>query len=178
MLAAMFTRKTFLFACAFFCWLGLKAEPLNVLVGELTFTRPEEWAWESPNKSNILTRFIIPTESAKAVTTDVRFYLTQMDSRAAATLWRSHFPQAKDGKDIWEETKKIGRHNLTYVSLTGTQIYPGSKPKPNCTFFGAIIPSGNDFVHVRMFGPTPDVEKARDQFKKMVENALSEKEGE
>jgi hypothetical protein len=171
-------RTIITFLCALSFYLPLKAEPVNVLVGDLTFTRPEAWTWESPGsaaKSNVLTRFIIPNDSGKP-TTDVRFYIAQKNAREAAALWKSYFPQAKPKEDIREEQKTINGHELTYVSLTGTQSFPGSKPRPNCTFFGAIIPSGKDYVHIRLFGPKEEVERATTQFKKMVEDALKEAE--
>jgi hypothetical protein len=174
----MLARKILVFVCAFILSSSLYAEPLNVLVGDITFTRPQEWTWDSPDaKSQVLTRFIIPNDSDKP-TTDVRFYLTKIDAASASALWRSYFPQSNADKDIREEKKKIGKHDVTYISLSGTHIYPGKKPRPNCTFFGAVIPSGHDFVHIRMFGPTSEVTAASGRFKKMVEDALREKEDE
>ncbi len=182
-LAVFFTpmsaRKTLLLVCALFFCAFVYADPLNVLVGDLTFNRPEDWMWESSTgKSNILARFILPHDDNTPANTDVRFYVTQMDATSAMTTWKSFFPQARDGKDIAVENKKIGTHKLTYISLTGTQVVPGGKSRPNSTFFGAIIPSGRDFVHVRLFGPSGEVQKAIAPFKKMVEGALLEKENE
>jgi hypothetical protein len=169
-------RTTWILICAFLFLFPLYADPANVLVGDLTFTRPEAWMWESASsKSKALTRFIIPDPSGKPTTTDVRFYLGQKNPEVASALWKSYFPQAKEA-DIREEKKKIGKHELTYVSVSGAYIFPGNKPRPGCTFFGAVIPSGNNFVHVRILGPKNEVEMARSQFEKMVEEALKEAE--
>ncbi len=158
-----------------FC-LPLHAEPANVLVGEFTFNRPADWLWESgATKSKALTRFIIPDESGKVSGTDVRFYLGQKNPAMAADVWKSYFPGLKEG-DTWQEKKKIGKHDLTYISISGSYVFGGMKPKPNHTFFGVVIPSGNDFVHVRILGPKSDVQRASAQFKKMVEDAAKEAE--
>ncbi|MDB6026529.1 MAG: hypothetical protein JWM68_2752 [Verrucomicrobiales bacterium] len=173
----MLARTILFFVCAFLFHSPGYADPANVLVGDFTFTRPETWKWESSGKSNVLSRFIIPDGAGIPTGADVRFYLLQMNATVTAALWKSYFPQAKES-DCSEEKKKIGNHDLTYVSLNGTQIYPGSKPKPGCAVFGAIIPSGKDFVHIRLVGPKSEVEAARPRFKKMVEDALRDKDTE
>ncbi len=149
---------------------------MNVLVGDLTFTRPEQWQWDSPSSnSKAQTRFVVPNESGKHSTTDVRFYLGQKNPAVAAAVWKSYFPNAKP-EDITEETKKIGSREVTYVSVSGIYSGPGSKPKGTQTFLGVVIPSGENFVHVRIFGPKGEVQKASALFKKMVEDALQNKE--
>ena len=175
--AVMLARRTLILVCAFLFHLPLHAEPANVLVGDFTFTRPEAWKWESATKSNVLTRFIVSDVAGNASKTDVRFFLLQMNVAATTALWKSQFPEAKEA-DCWEEKKKVGKHDLTYVWLSGTQVYPGSKPRPNYTVFGVIIPSGKNFIHIRMVGPNSEVEAASAQFKKMIEDALQDKEGE
>ncbi|MDB6026528.1 MAG: hypothetical protein JWM68_2751 [Verrucomicrobiales bacterium] len=176
--AVMRARTVLIFLWAFLFYLPAQAEPANVLVGDFTFTRPKDWIWESATgKSKALTRFIFPNNAGKPSTTDVRFYVGQKNAAVAAALWKSYFPEAKDPKEVWEEQKKIGNHDLTYVSVSGTYVPGGNKSKPNYTWFGAIVPSGKDFVHVRILGPKNEVQRASAQFKKMVEDALRDKEG-
>ncbi|MDB6027426.1 MAG: hypothetical protein JWM68_3649 [Verrucomicrobiales bacterium] len=172
-------RSLLICVCAFLFHLPLQAEPLNVLVGEITFSRPEEWKWELPvSKTTALVRFVIPSPPGRPALTDVRFFLGTKNPAAAAALWKSYFPETKEGGDIHEEKAQIAGYNFTYLTLHGTYVFPGSKGKRDQTLIGIVIPSGKQYVQVRLLGPTDEVKAATGRFRKMIENALREKAAE
>lgn len=151
-------------------------EPMNVLVGDLTFTRPAEWKWEAPStNSPAVTQFVVPTER-KGERTDVRFYISPRNFESASKLWKSYFPQTSDRTDVKEEKKKFRKREALFVRLRGTYVFPGARPQPGFVFYGVAIPYGKQFIHVRILGPEKIVQTAEVTFRKMVEDALKEKE--
>lgn len=123
-------------------------------------------------------RFVIPTKPGLPELADVRFFFGTKNPAGAATLWKGYFPETKEGENIREEKTKIAKYNLTYITIHGTYVFPGSKGKPNHTLVGIVVPSGKQYIQVRLLGPAAEVEAATPRFKKMIETALQEKAAE
>jgi hypothetical protein len=157
----------------------LHADPANVLVGDLTFTRPDAWLWDAPvGKSKAAARFIIPDATGGASSADVRFYFGDKSATVVADVWKAFFPNLKPD-DSTEEHKMVGNRQVTYLTFRGSYVFPaGSRGKPGHTFIGAIIPSGDRFVHVIIVGPQDVVTRCMVPFRKMVEDSLRNKESE
>jgi hypothetical protein len=170
----MSPRTTVIFFCMLLAF-GLRAEPSNVLVGDLTFTRPERWKWESPSaKSTAQTRFIVPVLTGSTMT-DVRFYVEEKDGKHSDEAWKELFGSAKTV--VQQETKRIGKRQLFYLSLRGSYITgPKAKAKPGTALLSATIPFGEQVIRVRILGPEGEVAGATDEFKTMVETALKDAE--
>src|SRR4051812_39610088 len=71
-------------------------EPLNVMVEDLTFTRPEKWKWTPlPYNEAAALCFTIPTSNSSTVT-DVYFYKINKNAQAIAKQWKMSFPEADE----------------------------------------------------------------------------------
>jgi len=174
---AVIVCKSFLgFTAAFLVFLStLHSDPLNIVVADLTFTRPTTWKWDPPNvKSPAITHFIIPNGESKYVA-DVRFYAAMRDAEGAAGLWTGYFAKA-DAGSLQKEIKTIGKCKIAYIFLQGTLTLPAEKPTGGQGFVGVVIPCGERFLHVHCSGQKELVEKAIPDLKKMVENAVRERE--
>jgi hypothetical protein len=153
------------------------AEPLNILVGELTFTRPSDWKWEPPDpKSPAITGFVIPNNETKKVG-DVRFYLTVRDPESAVTLWKEYFSKEDQGS-LQTRVVTIGKRTITYFSLHGMLTLPKDKPEAAQGFVGVVIPNGDKYLHIRVTGPENLVDKSMPALKAMVEAAVDDRESE
>ncbi|MDB6029603.1 MAG: hypothetical protein JWM68_5826 [Verrucomicrobiales bacterium] len=166
----------FVFLSLLLCVSTLYAQPANILVWNLTFTRPENWVWEEPPKtSSALNRFTIP--SGGVVRTDVRFYIVKKDVASERAALLQQFP-GSSATDIQEQEIKVGKQKIVYFKIGGTYKYKDTSARPDQLWLGAAIPSGKQFVYVRINGPRAEVDAQLPIFKKMVENAVREREGE
>ncbi len=155
----------------------VKAEPLNVLVGDLTFTRPNSWKFAEPDpNSPAVCRFIIPGPANRA-DGEARFYRAGPEPDKAARMWEKYLVRNGSEK-VRQETKTIGARTITYVFLKGTLTLPGQRATDDQGFIGVVIPYGTKFVHIRFSGPQKTVEDATTELKKMIETAVREKEDE
>jgi len=153
-----------------------QAEPLNVMVGDLTFTRPKDWKWElTPTNSIAVARFVAVSHDKK-ITTDVRFYLSDLDEAASEKVWRGFFVDSNKPGFVKKERISVGRRDIVYMTLNGTYAYKSEKKKPGYTWVGAVIPSEQKYVVPRILGPQAEVEAALKDFKQMIEDAIKEGE--
>jgi hypothetical protein len=167
-------KQLFSLLLLLFSLLPLRAEPLNILVGDLTFTRPTTWKWEAPDpKSPAVSCFVVPNASGPAG--EIRFYAAGTDAERAATMWKAYFPKEDEG-NLRKETDTIGKRTVTYVVTHGTLTLPGNRPVAAQAFVGVVIPYQERFLHIRFTGPQELVEKAIPDLKKMVDNAVRERE--
>ena len=155
--------------------LAVHAQPSNVMVGDLTFTPPKDWEWESPSNSVAAARSTIRSHDRR-ITTDVRLYFTGMDAASAEKLWRSYFPDSNKPGGFKEEHLTVGKRDIVYMTLNGTYAYKSERRKPGYTWVGAVIPSGQKYILPRILGPKAEVEASLKDFKRMVENAIKEGE--
>ncbi|MDB6029602.1 MAG: hypothetical protein JWM68_5825 [Verrucomicrobiales bacterium] len=153
----------------------LHSEPANILVANLTFTRPATWKWTEPTKgSSAVSRFVIPGPGNSSKT-DVRFFIIKKDveTEKAATL--NQFPGSSQ-RDLGIEEIKIGKQKVLYLKIEGTYQLRDSTPKPGQLLLGAAIPMGKEFVFAKLLGPRAEVEQQISKFKKMVETAIKERD--
>jgi hypothetical protein len=164
------------FLCILFFILQLHAEPANLLVGNLTFTRPENWRWEEPTRtSTALTRFVLGNPRLTAQT-DIRFYIVNKNVASEKAVLLSQFP-GSTAADISETSLKVGAQKLIYLRIAGTYRYHEGTPKPDYVVLGAQIPTGTtQYIYAKMMGPRAEVEGSVSAFKKMVEDAIRERD--
>ncbi|MDB6029607.1 MAG: hypothetical protein JWM68_5830 [Verrucomicrobiales bacterium] len=169
-------KQLFSIVFVVFCFLmPLGAEPLNIMVGDLTFTRPTTWQWKTPDSNSpAISRFIVPKPDSPAFG-DVRFYGAGAEPEGAAKMWKAYFPK-EDQETLRTETTTIGKRTVTYISLQGTLTLPKDKPLPAQGFVGVVIPYQDRFLHIRFSGPKELVEKAIPDLKNMVDTAVRERE--
>lgn len=149
----------------------LMAEPLNFMIGDITFTRPKNWRWEAPSESSTAAaRFFVYNGEAKTSTQVVGYYVSA-DVTSIVTNWQAFF-DSKEQSNV--ETVKIGEHEITYISAAGA--FYKKKKLPNQRLFGVVIPREKQKrnVTLRVYGPKNEVDRVIDEFKKTVEAALKE----
>ncbi len=151
------------------------AEPSNILVGDVTFTRPDNWKWEQSTENSKAIRFVIPSVPAVAdrpALTDVRFYAEKEGSSHSDESWKARFPGAA-GDGGREKEKEIGNRKVSYLTLKGSYIGAENKVKRDYMLISATIPYGEKVIRVRILGPKHEVKAASATFKKMIEDALA-----
>src|SRR5688572_25989303 len=99
-----------------------KAEPANVLVGDVTFTRPKIWKWEQSTEKSKAIRFVVPAEAGKPQFTDVRFYDENKNSSHSDEAWKARFPDAAKTDNARERQKQVGKRQVSYLTLHGSYI--------------------------------------------------------
>jgi hypothetical protein len=148
--------------------------PLNVMVGGLTFTRPPAWKWAPlPDNESAQVCFDVPTANENDPT-DVLFYPINKDAKEMEKAWKASFPEADEPGNSSEDRVKIGPSEIVYLTWRGVYQLPNSKsrPKRGNKFVLAVVPGPKTYVQVRLYGPEADVDKALNNFKKMVEGSL------
>jgi hypothetical protein len=150
-----------------------KADPANVLVGDITFTPPKTWKWEQTEKSKAI-RFVVPAEAGKPQFTDVRFYAEDKDTSHSDDAWKARFPDAAKTDDVREKEKEVGGRKVSYLTLRGSYIGAENKIKRDYMLISATIPWGKQVIRARILGPKTEVKAASADFKKMIEEALVE----
>jgi len=152
-------------------------QPLNVMVRNLTFTRPENWTWvPASTNSSVQVRFLI-SPKGEQFPTDVCFFASTNSAEKIEKGWKTHFPEADKPETFHKETVKIGQKEIIWLTWQGgyraswkgkKQLLPGSK------FVGVLIPDGEQTIQARLFGPKKEVEKAEADFKQMIKDAIQE----
>ncbi len=167
------TRHSTLIFALLFILLGSlvgHAEPDNVLVGNLTFTRPDRWRWAEPTKtSSALTRFIVSSQ------TDVRFYVVNKDVSTEKASILHQFPEAS-ANDLAQDEMTIGKQKIIFYTISGTYKYKDLVPRPHQLWVSAAIPRGKQFIYARIMGPSNEVEECVAKFRNMVETAVKEQQ--
>ncbi len=126
-----------LLLAAFFS--SLRADPANILVGDLSFVRPEAWQWAPPPPESPATSRLVIHEKPMV---DVRFYAPGKTPAQAKAQWKTYVDPA-DAHSFLVQEKKIGERTITYISFHGKLTLLGEHPKENTTFVGAVIPYQN-----------------------------------
>jgi hypothetical protein len=167
--------RIFLLVLVLFSFIAKADNPANVLVGDVTFTRPKMWKWEQSQNSKAI-RFVLPTSAGSLGVTDVRFYLEDKDSSHDDEAWKTRFPDAAKGDSSREKEIEIGKRKVGYLTLRGSYIGAEKKLKRDYMLINATIPFQNQFIRIRILGPKNDVKAASVDFKKMIEDGLAEAE--
>jgi hypothetical protein len=157
------------------CAITAQAEPLNVMVGDLTFTRPEGWKWETPPTNlRAMTQFIVPGENGE-VRARVLFYVSTEGAESLGKAWKGWFRESDLPAHVQEEHVKMGKRDIYFLTLHGT-FTKSRKPQPDFGFIGVMIPVKGHFIQLRMEGPQAEVQKASNDFRKMIAAALKEEQ--
>jgi len=144
----------------------LMAEPVNFMIGDLTFVRPTAWAWVTPEKSKlglspafvVLRVFSDGKQSAFAA-----FYQEKTDDNAVTNKWTAYFDAASGQTTTLIEKKKIEKYKLTFVSIEGNLKNRGKKPESDFALIGGIIEGGNKTIYIRILAPKALVKDATDE---------------
>jgi hypothetical protein len=151
------------------------AEPLNVIVSELTLTRPVTWKWQAPTNASVTTEFVVPGAGDNG-SARVLFYVSGQNVETLSKAWKGWIRESDQPGNAQEEQIKIGKREVYFLALHGTFL-KSRRPQPDWGLVGMVLPVKNQFIRVQMEGPWAVVEKAKDDLKKMITDALKEKEG-
>lgn len=152
--------------------------PTYFNVGAFSFTRPENWRWETPNSPMRKAQLtILGKNGTKALVTFFNFGPGQGGTvQANVDRWAAQFT-AVDGTPIKAITtlQKINTTTITFVSAHGTFAsgLPGG-PTQACADYalrGAILESSQGDVYVKMTGPEALIKEATVAFDKMILSA-------
>lgn len=163
----------------FACLTGrLQADPVNFVVSELTFTRPDSWEWLLPESQSRKAHLKIWSEK-KNQWADVMFYVYEPGDdygkpESCLKRWKAQF-QERDQIKPKIETVASSKATITFAFMEGT--YKIGKPVTlldDYALFGAIIQTSQGNVMIRMTGPSFLVHKALTDFKQMVGAAVVE----
>jgi hypothetical protein len=155
-------------------------DPATFPVGAFTFNRPADWQWVPVTSSMRKAQLKVPgTDPAQSA--EVTFFHfgggQGGDVQSNAMRWLRQF-QSKEGaeKIDW---KDIDGTRVALVSTEGTfqSGMPGgpTTPMPDHALLGAILPSSEGNVFVKMTGPTPIVKGASDKFIEFITAAVKSK---
>jgi hypothetical protein len=153
------------------------ADSSSFQVGGFTFQRPAKWESVQPSSSMRKAQLRVPGAKSSESADIVFFHFGPGDGGGTKSNVDRWFSQFKDAKDKKTTEKKVGKHNVVYVSTEGT--YSGGMPGQavadlaGYALLGAIVEkeqTGNVFV--KMTGPAATVKGADEEFRKMVEAAL------
>ena len=156
----------------FLGFVSAPADPVNFMVGSFTFVRPTEWVWkELPDKSHASALLMIPGENEDQQS-QVLISFTRSTRDDVLAKWKSYFVEPP----IVTQTitsKKIKQFPVTYEVVEGT--YRVKKIlKTDHVLVGMVVETKGGNVCGRLIGPRAMVEKWRDPFKRMIEEALKE----
>jgi hypothetical protein len=160
----------------FFCLSSLfaKADPSNVLVGDLYFERPEQWSWLAPSDASAASaRFVIAKETSQRAGTEVRFYVTDRKPKESIEGWNKFFPDPTHRATAQEERKIVAGRKVVWFTMRGTYVFPKNPVRPDYLFVAVMISHGDKFIMVRLSGLEADAGKALPRFEKMIEDALA-----
>ncbi|MDP6904636.1 MAG: hypothetical protein QF406_09345 [Verrucomicrobiota bacterium] len=159
--------------------LSLLAAENKIKVSAQTFTAPEKWKSEKTSSSMRAAQFKISGKEGQESAECVFFYFgpgSAGGAKANLDRWANQF--AKDPKPIFKvEQPKIEKVQVVYLFGEGTFMsgppFGGAKvPKKNYGMAAAVLGVKPGYIFVKMTGPKEIVEKARPDFKKMVESGL------
>lgn len=155
--------------------------PKSFRVGEFGFSSPQNWEWV-PSTSSMRKAELRVTDKDKKQKAEVVFFHFGEGSgggtKANVERWLGQFQEPREKINARIDEAKVKNRKVTFVQAEGTYLsgMPGGAktPQPNSMLLGAILESDQGNVFIRMTGPAELVKTARDDFKKMVENALNQ----
>jgi hypothetical protein len=146
----------------------------QVKVGAFTFNAPDGWTKVTPSSPMRKAQFDIGVGMARG---EVNFFHFGMGQGGSAqdnvARWFAQFP----GSEAKRKTNEVqaGPAKITFAMTEGTfsSGMPGgpTKPMEDYALCGAILPSADGDVFVKMTGPKAVVEGAKEAFMKMVMEA-------
>lgn len=168
----LFPRIIVLLAFFFFHAIAIHADPLNFMIGPLTFVRPPEWKWKEPEVATKASAELLIIDPTTQVEAQVLFSFSPSTPEGVMKRWKGYFAEPPPVE--WKTTTNhIQNFTVTYLAVTGTQRSK-AKLRPDYSLLGAIIETPKGNVYGRLLGPKNMVQKLTVEFKKMVEAALHE----
>lgn len=175
-----------LFVATVVCWLVPCSAPAadgpkSFRVGEFGFSSPLEWEWVPTTSSMRKAELRVNDKEKKNKAEVIFFHFGEGDAggvKANVDRWLGQFQEPREKINAKVDEAKVKNRKVTYVQAEGTYMsgMPGG-PKtaqPNSMLLGAILESPQGSVFVRMTGPAELVKASRDEFRKMVEDALNQ----
>ncbi|MDB6026646.1 MAG: hypothetical protein JWM68_2869 [Verrucomicrobiales bacterium] len=174
-------KSTFLCVLALCAFLPAFAQPLNFMVGAHVFSRPEAWEWvDLPQKSTMSAKLLIHGKPGEADVVFVESKASGGWASADETIarWRKNFIQSSEAQNLQREQHKLAKATVTFLWQEGTYKTTGNSGAvilhSDFAQYGVIIENGTNNVLARVLGDKAVVAKAREEFQKLVETALSE----
>jgi hypothetical protein len=147
-------------------------------VSEFTFQAPAGWERVEAQSSFRKAQFKITDPKSKQPGEVVFFNFGPGQgggTQANVERWFSQFEGSREKIQAKTESKTVGNTKVTYAQARGTYMsgMPGGPrtAQPNSGLLGAILESDQGNVFIRLTGPVELVQKATQNFKKMVEDA-------
>ena len=158
----------------------LVAEPRAFFtLSRFTFSRPASWRWLNQADKRPSAFLIVPDNesSVTAKITMIHYLPTEgLGTRPAALKrWTDLFADTPERISSTNDLVVAG-HSVTYFHIKGTYLAgkSGAESKPDYALLGVIIKDNEGNVLGKMEGPEKLVEKSNDEFRKMIESALTE----
>lgn len=150
----------------------LSAEPLNFLLGDITFTRPKDWRFVLLDEklSHAQVRFDIYRKEVQT-STYVNGYFAAQSVTQIRDGWKNAFQPLEKYN---EETVKVGKHSVTYMTASGVYRSSNGKRFAGKRLIGVIIPREKHSIAFRIFGRVDEPDDFMKDVRKMLEEALKE----
>lgn len=150
--------------------------PASFKVGEFTFTRPVKWEWMEVTSTMRKAQLKVVDDKTNGAAEVIFFAGFGGGTQANVERWFGQFEGPREKINAKTEESTVGKHKITYASAQGTYKsgMPGGPATPlkDHALLGAIIPSPQGDIFIRMTGPAELVKRSTAEFKKMVEEAL------
>jgi hypothetical protein len=155
---------------------GLRADPENFVVDGFTFVRPASWKWvwdeKRSKKGNLLE--VGATNSTELADVYIwKFPKEEGNVENRTKAWNAYFKELPEDLHTKSSNQKVGAFDVTFIEIEGTYCRP---PYPDHALVGAIIKRKDGHLVLRMSGRSKVVEEAQPALKKMVEQALTDRD--
>lgn len=131
-----------------------RAEPVNFMIGDISFVRPTAWEWvQLTDSAKITAKLLIHDkpgqESANVVFLETKATTKWATAKETIARWKDNFQEPHDQLRLEEETLSFGKRKVAFVHLEGTYktLLSNGKIKLDSGFaqYGAIIEQGESF---------------------------------
>ncbi len=151
---------------------ALRAEDGKLAVAGLNFTFPGAWKSVPPTSPMRAGTVQIPVEGAEKPLEAVFYYFGSGqggDATANVNRWLGQFesPPVSKTEEIDAGGKKVTLVTATGTYMDGAMMGPKTA-KADYTLLGAIIPSADAPVFIKLTGPKAAIEKITADFKKLA----------
>lgn len=158
-----------------------RAEPINFMIRDLTFTRPSEWKWMEIEGDSPQARLKVPGASSNQVAhVEFRVFKTD-DPQGSFKFQLDHalkmFAEPEGKIVLKKNVESYGERKVTWVEIEGTYQYFSRGLKrirqvPDFITWLVYVPDPKGNVLVNAVGPKDLMNPAKADFRKMIENAL------
>lgn len=155
------------------------AEDGKLAVAGLNFAYPATWTSVAPSSPMRAGTLQIPVEGAEKPLEAVFYHFGAGqggDTKANVDRWLGQFASPPESKT---EELDVNGTKVTIVTATGTYndgpMMGPKTPKDNYTLLGAIVPSADAPVFIKLTGPKDAVGKINDAFKALIKSPFPAK---